>query len=226
DLLTRYSWPGNVRELRNVAEQTVVLVRQSPVSAEAIRPFLRGVSAGAGVAVTRPPSGATDEVREREVVYGALLELRAELREVRDLVRRLVGSAPAGSAPSDGALMRLPEPRLTEMSPHERRDPFVPEPMPEQVVTYEPPDDPDDGGGYYSAAETTFEIENPLLPLPETIESALAAGLPLPTMEAAESALIREALRRYDGNRRRAADALGISERTLYRKIRDIEGVE
>jgi DNA-binding NtrC family response regulator len=98
--------------------------------------------------------------------------------------------------------------------------------MPEQVVTYEPPDDPDDGGGYYSAAETTFEIENPLLPLPETIESALAAGLPLPTMEAAESALIREALRRYDGNRRRAADALGISERTLYRKIRDIEGVE
>ena len=45
-------------------------------------------------------------------------------------------------------------------------------------------------------------------------------------MEQAETALIREALRRFEGNRRLTADALGISERTLYRKIRDIEGVE
>ena len=56
---------------------------------------------------------------------------------------------------------------------------------------------------------------------PETLDDVLAAGLPLPTMEAAETALIREALRRFDGNRRQTADALGISERTLYRKIRD-----
>ena len=53
--------------------------------------------------------------------------------------------------------------------------------------------------------------------------TSLAAGLPLPTMEDAETALIREALRRFDGNRRQTADALGISERTLYRKIKDIE---
>ena len=231
DLLTRYPWPGNVRELRNVAEQTVVLVRQSPVPAEAIRPFLRGVSAGTGVAVSRAPAG--DDVREREVVYGALLEIRAELREVRDLVRRIA----SGGAPPEGAVMRLPEARPPGAFVPETRFPdafvpgafapgaFAPEP-PQQVVTYEPPDDADDAAGYYSAAETTFEIENPLLPLPETIESALAAGLPLPTMEAAETALVREALRRFDGNRRRAADALGISERTLYRKIRDIDGLE
>ena len=187
-----------------------MLVRQSPVAAAAIRPFLRGVSAGAGVAVTRPVTGAPDDVREREVVYGALLEIRAEVREVRDLVRRL-----AGAPVPEGAIMRLPEPRGPE--------PRLPEPFmaetPAQTVAYEPPDDdaPD-----YGAAETTFEIETPLRPLPESIESVLAAGLPLPTMEAAETALIREALRRYDGNRRRAADALGISERTLYRKIRDM----
>ncbi len=42
-------------------------------------------------------------------------------------------------------------------------------------------------------------------------------------MEEAERALIIEALRRFDGNRRQTADALGISERTLYRKIKDLE---
>ena len=45
-------------------------------------------------------------------------------------------------------------------------------------------------------------------------------------MEEAEQALIAEALRRFDGNRRQTAKALGISERTLYRKIKDLEEEE
>ena len=62
-------------------------------------------------------------------------------------------------------------------------------------------------------------------------DDALAPGLvldpdsDLPTMEAVEHALIAEALRRFEGNRRRTAEALGISERTLYRKIKEIEEV-
>ena len=222
DLVTRYAWPGNVRELRNVAEQTVVLVRQSPVPAEAVRPFLRGVTAGAGLAVARPPAGTADEARERELVYGALLELRSDLREVREMVRRLAGGAPPAhteAAAPDGALVRLP-PAFAE--------PAFAEPLgasaPAQEVAYEPPDDPD--AGYYTAAETTFEIEPAPAGLPETLDEVLAAGLPLPTMEAAETALIREALRRTQGNRRQTADVLGISERTLYRKIRDIDGLD
>ncbi|PSQ68793.1 MAG: sigma-54-dependent Fis family transcriptional regulator, partial [Bacteroidetes bacterium QH_2_67_10] len=45
----------------------------------------------------------------------------------------------------------------------------------------------------------------------------------LPTLEEAEEDLIRQALRRFEGNRRRTARALGISERTLYRKLKDID---
>jgi DNA-binding NtrC family response regulator len=235
-LLKRYAWPGNVRELRNVAEQTVVLVRENPVPAEAVRPFLRGVTAGAGLAVSRPPAGAADEARERELVYGALLELRADLRDVREMVRRLAGAGP----PADGAVVRLADARpaaepLPTPGGGDLR--FAPEPAPpgraafaepEQEVAYEPPDEDDlFENGFYDAAETTFEIEPPTGPartdLPDTLDEVLAAGLPLPTMEAAENALIREALRRFEGNRRMTADALGISERTLYRKIRDIE---
>jgi DNA-binding NtrC family response regulator len=45
----------------------------------------------------------------------------------------------------------------------------------------------------------------------------------LPTLEEAEEQLIRRALERFEGNRRKTAEALGISERTLYRKIKDID---
>ena len=228
DLLSRYAWPGNVRELRNVAEQTVVLVRETPVTAEALRPVLRGVTAGAGLAVARPPA---DEARERELVYGALLELRADVRDVREMVRRLGGSG-------DG-VRQLSEAHIRATPPGDTYSPYAPEPVrptfpePAQEVAYEPPDEPEVyAGGFYDAAETTFEIEastgrpDPWDAATATFDDVLAAGLPLPTMEQAETALIREALRRFEGNRRLTADALGISERTLYRKIRDIEGVE
>jgi DNA-binding NtrC family response regulator len=49
------------------------------------------------------------------------------------------------------------------------------------------------------------------------------AEVDLPTMEEAERALIRQALERFDGNRRKTAEALGISERTLYRKLKQME---
>ena len=200
-LLQQYPWPGNVRELRNVAEQTVVLIRQSPVPAEALRSFLRGVSASRGLAVARTTPFGGDEVRERELLYRALLELRTEVREIRGLLTN--GARPNDSF-FDGDISTLPASSL-------------PEPIHE--VAYEPPV-PQDA---YDAADTPFEIEDAHEIEPSTLDEVLASGLPLPTMEDAESALIREALRRFDGNRRQTADALGISERTLYRKIKDIE---
>jgi DNA-binding NtrC family response regulator len=49
---------------------------------------------------------------------------------------------------------------------------------------------------------------------------------PLPSLEDAEKKLINEALERFRGNRRQTAKALGISERTLYRKIKEFEDAE
>lgn len=219
ELLRRYNWPGNVRELRNVAEQAVVLGRQNPLTAEALRPLLRGVSAGSGLALARRQPVGGDEVRERELIYRALLELRADVREVRAGIQRLAG----GAAAPPGALVHVPAEPLgvPDLSP------FADVDGAEHEVAYEPPET----SGPIDAADTLFEIEDsgdgagPAFGRPpETLEAALADGLPLPTIEEAEAALIREALRRFDGNRRQTAEALGISERTLYRKIKDIDG--
>ena len=227
DLLTRYGWPGNVRELRNVAEQTVVLVREDPVPADVLRPFLRGVSAAAGL--VRRPDGPPDELRERELLYRALGEIRSDLRDVRQLVGRLAGEGDDWAPTDRAAAWGAPPAGLRELPPHAAAGGATPRPRAtdyiEPEVAYEPPDPtPSD------AADTHFEIEGDAAPgmtgLPETFEDALADGLPLPSIEDAERALIREALRRFDGNRRETAEALGISERTLYRKIKDIEDAE
>lgn len=210
DLMRRYPWPGNVRELRNTAEQTVVLARQNPVTADVLRPFLRGVSAGSGLAVARGPR-AGDELSERELLYRALLEIRAELRDVRGMLTHLAAGT-AGTPP------RVQLPTLAGIDPAPM--PSAPDGAFDQEVTYVPPDD---GPATYDAADTAFEVEGAPAGLPDSLAEALASGLPLPTMDEAETALIREGLRRFEGNRRATADALGISERTLYRKIKELD---
>ena len=215
DLLRRYNWPGNVRELRNVSEQATVMVRENPLTAEALRPLLRGVSAGAGLAIASPAGRAESD---RGVLYRALLEIRAEIRALRaDL-------ASGGLAPSTDGLVHVPGPDFDAPAPTWDSEP-------DQEVAYEPPvPAPTDAAdtlfevedeGYATTFEPSYDDDGAAGGLPDSFEAALAAGLPLPTMEDAEAALIAEALRRYGGNRRESADALGISERTLYRKLRD-----
>ncbi|HEX7070579.1 MAG TPA: sigma-54 dependent transcriptional regulator [Rhodothermales bacterium] len=199
ELLTRYHWPGNVRELRNVAEQVVVLLREDPVSAEKIRPFLRGVSAGGGlgadlVHVRSSQPSDTPEARERELIYRALLELRMEVRDLKEQIREMSGN------------VVVPR-EIVEQSTFEGK-------RPDFVIVRD-----NDRSDYASMIEDVpYEIQS-------EDENGEGDGerTSMPTLEDAERRLIAEALRRFDGNRRQTARALGISERTLYRKLKEFE---
>ncbi len=211
-LLQRYRWPGNAREIRNVAEQVVVLHRGNLVTADDIRPFLRGVTAAGapGVALlpvsTRTAAGERDEARERELIYRALLEMRLELRDLKEQVARLVAG-----------LSRAAPREVFEQGdlPGERRD---------YVILAET-----DQANYGSFIEdVAYEIESDEAPptngrRDETAETLSAKEPSLPTLEAAEYDLITRALKFFEGNRRQTAKALGISERTLYRKLKELD---
>ncbi len=213
-LLQRYRWPGNAREIRNVAEQVVVLHRGNLVTADDIRPVLRGVTAAGtpGVALlpvsTRTAAGERDEARERELIYRALLEMRLELRDLKEQVARLVAG-----------LSRAAPREVFEQGdlPGERRD---------YVILGET-----DQANYGSFIEdVAYEIEGDETPptngrRAESLPAeALSAKEPsLPTLEAAEYDLITRALKFFEGNRRQTAKALGISERTLYRKLKELD---
>ncbi len=212
ELLERYHWPGNVRELRNLAEQVIVLLRGESVSAEDVNPYLRGITAGSKRTDLMPVSRDADDgsdARERELIYRALLELRMEVRELRQEFQRQFG---AGS-------FTIPR-EAFEGHQGDRRD----------LVVVRRPEAGDDFSTLIE--DVVYEIEGDdeqarsvraELPADEPATLELDDDAPLPTIEEAEQKLIARALERFDGNRRQTARALGISERTLYRKLKEME---
>jgi DNA-binding NtrC family response regulator len=154
--LEEYPWPGNVRELRNVVDTAVVLATGSRVTRQGVDAQLSGDDARPGASPYLPvPLGRPREEAEREMLYGSILALHRDVREILHLLRGGSGGPLAGG--------------LREVRP----------------------------------------------------EPADVEEVPDLSLSQLERATIQEALTRHGGNRRRAAEALGISERTLYRKIKE-----
>jgi DNA-binding NtrC family response regulator len=250
DLLTQYDWPGNVRELRNVAEQVVVLLRNDEVTGEDIRPLLRdmddleepGASSTSLMRVEPDPSGGNQQrqtsqgeesgMRERELLYRAILEMRMEMSEMKDQIRTLVSNVGV-VVPRDvversdfpGAYDDFVVVRDSNITEHEASAP--PEDYAERYgsrikdVSYEV----DDGPGARPARPDTADTNHPSTAEQRADEDEGTEPEPeeIPTLEEAERDLITQALKRFDGNRRKTSRALGISERTLYRKLKDID---
>ncbi|NBW94777.1 MAG: hypothetical protein EBR20_10590, partial [Bacteroidetes bacterium] len=125
-----------------------------------------------------------------------------EVKELKDQIATLVAAA-RGSAPlqDPGRLLVMHDDDMHRSEISRPDEPFI------EDAPYEFDADPDD--------------------VSSLIEEDVAEGNEmLPTLEDAERHLILTALKRFDNNRRQTAEALGISERTLYRKIKDIEEAE
>ncbi len=274
EALEGYNWPGNVRELRNVAEQCVVLLRSDTLEASDVNPLLRDLTSGTeqGSASTQlmrisdaNSSGASgSDAQERELLYRAILEMRMEMREMKDQLRALASNigvvvprriAERTDFPqdySDFVVMRnqdAPSSSADAPPSDEYQDDYSDDydSLIEDVV-YEVEGDADASSQTSPSApspQPSTEAPNRRSPAerrsaknapPSTGGTPANEGLtalaehpadaPLPTVEEAERQLIREALRRFDGNRRKTAEALDISERTLYRKLKDMEDLD
>ncbi|NNF03063.1 MAG: sigma-54-dependent Fis family transcriptional regulator, partial [Rhodothermales bacterium] len=224
ELLMRYRWPGNIRELRNVAEQAVVLMRGESIGAEELRPYLRGVTAaGSGVGLVRvrgrddDESGA-DNYRERELLYRALIELRGEVRDMKEqvgllarLMRDMASDRDTDTSQYRGRLLVMGENPPTRTNDDDSFIEDIPYEL-ESAILDEDESERARGGGDGGETHAARSTDN---------------GEPdIPTLEDAEKSLITTALKRFDGNRRQTAEALGISERTLYRKLKEMEAEE
>ena len=213
-MLVRYRWPGNVRELKNLAQQIVVLIPKTEIDVDDIRPYMRGVTAsgvsGGLVVSSSGREGGADgwssstEARERELIYRALLELRNEIHELRDELRDMI-VRPRRHATPDGV-------REERFAPHE--SPIFFEPIDSSKPLLPPVED-----ASYELAGADDDDESET----EGGGGASNGRRAFPTLQDAEQQLIVEALKHFNGNRRQTARALGISERTLYRKLKEID---
>ena len=259
DLLEHYHWPGNVRELRNAAEQSIVLLRDDTLDADDLRPLLRDVGhaeTSTGLMRVEAQSrhgrahedGSEDQasgIRERELLYRAILEMRMEMRDLKEQMEALVSNvgivvprdiaekADFPGAYDDFVVVRGGADVSGAQPDRPRSEPGEVDSLIRDVV-YEV----DDDGPSRSTPQTEPSRESspngarsadvpgpsaePVEPEPADRQEAEDPD-DLPTLEEAETQLIIDALKAFDGNRRKTAKALGISERTLYRKLKDID---
>jgi len=269
DLLTKYHWPGNVRELRNVAEQAIVLLRKEELDTDDVRPLLRDIGEGSmelmrvdtaerqgqhagggrsGGSGPGQPNGETTDIRERELLYRAILEMRMEMRDMKEQIRSLVSNvgmvvprkvAERSDFPGDyddfviirdvdvsGDAGEREAPRSRPRRYEEQEETEVGEMI--RDVVYEV--DEEEPARPRRPREPEAEPVSPAERSSQRAESPRNGETAdeeeedeLPTLEEAEKQLISRALKEFDGNRRKTAKALGISERTLYRKLKDID---
>ena len=251
ELLQTYRWPGNVRELRNIAEQVAVLMREETVDADDLRPLLRDIGqASASTELMRvepeeqeqttASESSTDDLRQRELLYRAILEMRMDMRDLKEQIGSLMSNvgvvvprevAERGDFPGDYDDFVVvnsgdgSEPPRTRRDRDQRGGGEVDSMM--RDVVYEV----SEGGPARPTRPRTERSSSPEPePSPSTEAEAEIEPEPpedpeedLPTLEEAEEQLISRALKKFDGNRRKTAQALGISERTLYRKLKDID---
>lgn len=206
DLLVKYRWSGNIRQLRNVAEQISVLETNRNITGNALRNYLP--EAGTNLpAIIKDQKKESDFSNEREILYKVLFDMRSDLNDLKKLTMELMqnGNSNKVQESNKGLIQRIygNDDAEREFEQLPRTQVYQPQkPRPEPVIEHHDDDDDDDNN--YLFAETVEEEET--LRLDEK-----------------EIELIKKALERNKGKRKAAADELGISERTLYRKIKQFD---
>lgn len=218
EILLRYEWPGNVRELRNLVESMVVLSPgrpieprdipeeiRSPGSVRALLPVPRAAQLDreGGAAATRP---------QLEFIFRTLVELRMDLNELANEFEKYRREhAPLLEA---GDTLRLPGYPGVEIGRH--APPAVTLPSGLVAQPAQPPQPPQPPQPEEAPEELPSEEPAAVTPTPDGV----VVYRPGMTMDDLEREVIRAALEQMGGNRRKAAETLGIGERTLYRKLR------
>ena len=211
-ILMHYKWPGNVRQLKNVTEQISILSPQRKITAAILETFIPVDSDSTElVSLHKGQEQSHQFEQEREFISKVLFELRNNVSELREEVARLKKKMDHGDTTPDKKETTLPV----------RQPLFLPneslirpsQPMAEDAIAEE----------YVEPAPGETSDEEPALP--DSTEEHPATyhqqreqeSLNLDKME---KQMLEKALERNDGNRKRAALELGISDRTLYRRLK------
>lgn len=193
-VLLGYSWPGNVRELKNMAERISVIETEREITAEILQRYIPQTTERHLPALYR-----SDETRmpdhERELLYGLVRDLRGDVDELRQVVFNLMQQQESAAVHAVPNEHANPLRSLAELS-GQREDRALIKPPIIAPIHEEIP---------------VQEVHN------ETVEEVPRSIADM------EEEMIRHALQKHNGHRKQAAKELGISLRTLYRKLQEYD---
>ncbi len=204
-LLESYRWPGNVRELKNVAEQISVLSENKLLTPEDLVLFVPNI-AKRNLPVPAEFGNQNNEgFQEREILYKFLFEMKSDLNDLKNLVFELVRQNDL-TMPDTSTYRGLQPHAFPNSSNLQRRD-FENH----DSVFSSHNDDSED-----NYRPIILDKKDKDFHKAEVVEASL-------NLFDMEKDLILKALKKHQNRRKEAATDLGISERTLYRKIKEYE---
>lgn len=195
ELLQKYRWGGNIRQLRNIAEQISVLEQERSITARNLRDYLPDVGSNLP-AVIADKKKEGDFSNEREILYKVLFDMKNDLNDLKKLTLKLMesGNHQEVQEEHEGLIEKIYGNGGDDIDMED-----IEEEKPE-VLQIPQNQSQEKEDKYYFAEEIEEE---------ETL-----------SLQDKELELIKKSLERHNGKRKNAAEELGISERTLYRKIK------
>ena len=192
-ILTAYRWPGNIRQLRNLVEQLSVVETEREVNGVTLHSYIPEIDANQLPALYKK-SAEPEFSTEREILYKVLFDMRNDLNNLKELVAEMSGGSNFQQVSQDKP--HLIKNIIGAGSNTDIDEPsFLPVSAKKTAAVSAQIDDFDEDDFH------TIDVENL-------------------SLQDKEVEMIKKSLERHNGKRKDAAKELGISERTLYRKIK------
>ena len=197
-MLMAYAWPGNVRQLKNITEQISIIETNRDITADILRNYLPDQD---NMQHLPALSGKRDKSfgSEREILYQVLFDMRQDVTELKKLVHEIMSER--GTAPSDNRGSNAPYyPQTPAYQAPAGMMPASVEPNVPTIIR--------------QPVKQASPVDADIQDTEEYVEESLS-------LDDVEKEMIRKALEKHHGKRKSAAQDLNISERTLYRKIKE-----
>lgn len=195
--LQKYRWSGNIRQLRNVAEQISVLETNREITLQTLQSYLP-VEGSNLPSVIKDQKKDSDFSTEREILYKVLFDMKNDLNDLKKLTMELMQNG-------NVKVQEHTQPLINKIYGNNDNS---------EIDYEEQPETP----ALPSSNDNIYKDEDESYVLAETVEEEEVLRL-----EQKEIEMIKRSLEKNKGKRKAAADELGISERTLYRKIKQFD---
>jgi DNA-binding NtrC family response regulator len=193
-LLINYPWPGNVRELKNIAEQISVLSHDKNIAAKELNKFLQPYSSNRLPMLASASSNSQEFSNEREMLYKLFFDMKKDVTELKRMFLDILQN-PGLVAQNQDFINELKESDSYRIKSNETLQPMIVQPA--------------------------IQHSQPVI-MNNNIHDHVEVEESLNIMDK-EKELIIKALKKHRSKRKDAALDLGISERTLYRKLKEYD---
>jgi len=199
ELIKQYRWPGNVRQLKNITEQISIIEQERVITPDILKRYLPENEVGmlpvhlSNIQETEHKTFAN----EREILYQVLFDMKKDINDLKQVVNDIVTNSEKNI--QSGANTEL----ITHIPIKQEDGKSMNLPL------------------KYDSANIEMQYKEPLTKSQEDIQENAEYEEQALSLEDVEKEMILKALERHNGKRRPAANDLKISERTLYRKLKE-----